>query len=87
MREAKAIKESIRNTKKATKFLSMVATEENFDKMLRNEPQVLHISCHGIHNSPETMGEKGHELIKKEGSFLLLEDKDGSGRLLSTAKI
>ena len=31
MREAKAIKESIRKTSKATKFISLVATEENFD--------------------------------------------------------
>ena len=30
-REAKAIKESIRNTEKEAKFLSMVATEENFE--------------------------------------------------------
>ena len=57
MREAKAIKESIKKTEKAAKFLSMVATEENFEKMLRKEPQVLHISCHGIHNSPQTMGQ------------------------------
>ena len=31
MKEAKAIKESIKYTGKAAKFLGMVATEENFD--------------------------------------------------------
>ena len=34
-RESKAIKESVKKTGKAAKFLSMVATEENFEKMLR----------------------------------------------------
>ena len=46
-REAKTIKKALKNTGQNIRYMSMVATEDNFSEMLRLNPQVLHISCHG----------------------------------------
>ena len=86
MKEAKAIKESIKYTGKAAKFLGMVATEENFDQMLRKDPKVLHISCHGIQNTKKTIS-FSLQAEQNEDTFLLFEGKEGDGRVLSAAKI
>ena len=82
--EAKAIKDSIRQTNNACAFKSMVLTQSNFIEMLKkgNQPKMLHISCHGIECSFETLGYSYHER-KQEGNFLLFENQFGEGELVS----
>ena len=48
MAEKHTIKQCISEANQAIRFRSMVATQEKFSEMLSLEPQVLHISCHGI---------------------------------------
>ena len=43
---------------------------------------MLHISCHGIECSLETMGSNYHD-FKHEGDFLLFENNVGEGELVS----
>ena len=66
--EKRYIKEAIRESHKAIKFKSKVATKENFSDMLRSGPRILHISCHGRINN-----------ITKE-SCLLFEDQYEPGK-------
>ena len=54
--------------------------------MLRKDPKILHISCHGIVNKKETINGISSK-NQNEESFLLFEGKEGDGRLLSFAKI
>ena len=56
----------------------MVATQNNLSEMLQLKPQVLHISCHGIEKSGGTSLTKD-----EENRFLLLEDDNGMGKLVS----
>ena len=56
----------------------MVATQENFSEMLLLEPQILHISCHGIEKK---QGMSAY--TKGENNFLLLEKETGEGELVS----
>ena len=65
--EIKHIKGAIRDSAKAIKFKSKVATKENFADMLRAGPRILHISCHG-------------QVSKSNESCLVLEDKNEPGK-------
>ena len=56
----------------------MVATEDNFQEMLRLRPQILHISCHG-HEMKQKMSIRNDD----ESRFLLLETENGMGKLVS----
>jgi len=50
--------------------------------MLNLKPKALHISCHGIKNSEQTIG-LDYKAYKKDGDFLLLERDNGEGELVS----
>lgn len=67
---------------KSVKYLASVATRSNFIEMLNRRPKCLHISCHGIKNSEETIG-VNHASLKDEGDFLLLENESFQGEPVS----
>ena len=64
-------------------FRSSVATEDNFIEMMGREPQVLHISCHGLHIPLRTKG-FGYEDTMEDENFLLFETTTGEGQMIST---
>ena len=84
LQEAKAIKDSIKKSGQDVSFKSTVLTQNNFIEMLKKgkAPKMLHISCHGIECSQETMGYQYHER-KQDGNFLLFENNFGEGELVS----
>ena len=84
LQEAKAIKDSIRESGQEVSFKSKVLTQSNFSDILTKgkAPKMLHISCHGIECSKETMGSNYHD-AKREGNFLLFENNIGEGELVS----
>ena len=45
-------------------------------------PKVLHISCHGVRNTVTTMG-MNFNANQDQGHFLLFENAQGDGELLS----
>ena len=59
-------------------FKSSVATEDNFIEMMGRTPQVLHISCHGLHIPARTKN-FGYEDTMEEENFLLFETNTGEG--------
>ena len=68
--EMNEIKLAAMNSGKHIKLLSSVATVDTFSAMLRRKPRCLHISCHGIKNSPE---EPQGNFNGNDGNFLLFE--------------
>jgi len=46
--EENNIKQALYDSNKAIKFKSQVATLDNLVEMLKNEPRILQISCHGL---------------------------------------
>ena len=84
MAEKHTIKHCISEANQAIRFRSMVATQEKFSEMLSLEPQVLHISCHGI-------GKKTQNLInlaeEDEKNYLLFEKHTGEGELVSQKEL
>ena len=59
MSECKMIKDTLKQTNKAIKFQSKVASKSNFENMINDKPVILHISCHGIVSAKQkatTMG-------------------------------
>ena|ERR1719438_95524 len=63
-------------------FKSMVATKQSFTEMLEIEPQILHISCHGIEKE---QGMNAH--ASGDNKFLLLEKETGEGELVSEKEL
>ena len=70
----------------AIKFQMSVATKALFEDMIAKAPLVLHISCHGIQNTPRTM-RANWQSVKDEGDFLLFETNEGAGELVSCKKL
>ena len=62
-KEEEKIIEALYESGKAYKFKSMVATKMNFREMMKLQPSILHISCHGITNEKE--------------EYLIFEREDG----------
>jgi hypothetical protein len=54
--------------------------------MIRLEPKVLHISCHGIRNELHTM-RLNFDGVKEDGHFLLFENSYGAGELVSAKQL
>lgn len=63
-----------------------MATKSNFEEMLALAPMILHISCHGIDNTQQTM-RANYEEVKEEGNFLLFETFEGAGELVSAKQL
>ena len=55
--------------------------------MLRKDPKILHISCHGIVSDKKETINCISSKNQNDESFLLFEGKEGDGILLSAAKI
>ena len=79
-KESKTIKKALEESKKQVIFQSKVATKSNFVETMSKKPKVLHISCHGIVNSVNTMG-------INPGHFLLFENGQGKGELVSSEQL
>ena len=74
----------MKESKREISFLRLVATKDNFEQMIRKEPKVLHISCHGIkieaRHQPMQLNCDGS---RKEYHYLLFENSYGAGELVS----
>jgi len=74
----------LKESKREINFLRLVATKDNFEQMIRKEPKVLHISCHGIkieaRLQPMQLNYGGS---RKEDHYLLFENSYGAGELVS----
>ena len=81
------IKDTLKQTNKAIKFQSKVATKSNFEQMISQKPVILHISCHGIKNERRTNIGLDYEEVKENGNFLLFESYEGKGELISAKQI
>ncbi len=77
------IKAAAIESKKKIKFLRKVATQANFIEMLTRKPKALHISCHGIKNTQDSIGMMFDE-YKNDGDFLLFETEFAEGELVSS---
>lgn len=64
----------------------MVASKENFELIIRKNPKVLHISCHGIRNEVHTM-RLNYQDVREVGHFLLFENSFGAGELVSAKQL
>ena len=62
--------------------MSKVATRTNFEEALKKKPTILHLSCHGVRNTVNTMGCNFNQ-VAHEGHFLLFENVYGDGELVS----
>ena len=72
------IKDTLKQTNKAIKFQSKVATKSNFEQMIGQKPVILHISCHGIVNERRTNNiGLNLEEAKDSSNFLLFETYEG----------
>lgn len=56
--EAKRIKNKAKKSKKAIIFEKSVLTIKRLLEMLKKDPSIIHISCHGLENSEVTIGRK-----------------------------
>lgn len=54
--------------------------------MLSLKPRALHISCHGIENTREKLGEN-FSYYEAEGDFLLFETDWAEGELVSSQRL
>lgn len=79
MTEGKLLKTAAIESNKGFAFKCAVATQPNFVQMLSKSPKIVHISCHGIQNSPQglTVGKRD------EGDHLLFEHDKLMGELIS----
>ena len=59
-----------------------MATKANFIDTMSKKPNVLHISCHGVRNTVNTMG-FNYNSTADMGHFLLFENEMGQGELVS----
>jgi len=71
------IKKSLENSKNRANYSIKIATPMNFISSLSKNPYILHFIGHGIKTS---------HFYKKE-DYLVLENDDGSGQLISPAKL
>jgi len=55
--------------------------------MLNCQPKAIHISCHGIKNSQDVLGQQGFSEYKDDGDFLLFETKLSDGELVSSKQL
>jgi hypothetical protein len=67
--EFKICRQAAKESGKAVNLLKAVATQANFTEILARSPKGLHISCHGIKNTPQ-LGQG-----KNNGDFLLFENQ------------
>lgn len=54
--------------------------------MLSRKPKALHISCHGIKNTQDAIGQSYYE-YRNDGDFLLFETELGEGELVSAKQL
>ena len=54
--------------------------------MLSRKPKALHISCHGIKNTQDAIGQSFFE-YKNDGDFLLFETELAEGELVSAKQL
>ena len=85
-KEEREIKKALRKSKLKILYQSKVATRDNFEKILRKEPKILHISCHGIRTEVRRM-QANQEEAHEESHHLLFENSYGSGQLVSAKDI
>ena len=75
--EAQKIKTALKESKQQFQFKSMVATRKNFTDMISREPNVLHISCHGLKRKGTSKDDQ------EELNHLLFETEKGLGDLVN----
>ena len=80
--EAKRIKNKAKESHKAIIFQKSVLTTSRLLDILKKEPSVIHISCHGLMNNRDNMGSKFEE-TRDQGNFLIFEKDQGESNLVS----
>lgn len=85
-RESNIIKTAARESARKIKYLRKVATQSNLVDMLSRRPRALHISCHGIKNTQDAIGQQFNE-YKDDGDFLLFETELAEGELVSSKQL
>lgn len=86
LKESKTIKEALQDSEKEVVFRSKVATKNNFADVISLKPSVLHISCHGVRNNQQSMGQN-YSSSQSVGHFLLFENIQGDGDLVSAQEL
>jgi CHAT domain-containing protein len=84
--EAKRIKNKAKESRKAIIFQKSVLTTSRLLEMLKKEPSVIHISCHGLTNIRDNLGSKFEE-TRDQGNFLIFETDQGESNLVSHKKL
>lgn len=80
--EAKRIKNKAKQSRKAIIFEKSVLTTGRLLEIIKKEPSVIHISCHGLMNNRDNMGSKFDE-TRDQGNFLIFETDSGESNLVS----
>ena len=73
-KEEREIKKALRKSKSKVLYQSKVATRDNFEEILRKEPKILHISCHGIRTEVRRNMQANQEEAHEESHHLLFEN-------------
>ena len=67
-------------------FKSSVATDRTFAEMMKENPRILHISCHGLNLTLKKGPVYDKELVEKE-NCLLFEKENGEGHLINSKNL
>ena len=67
-------------------FKSSVATDRTFAEMMKENPRILHISCHGLNLTLKQGPVYDKELVEKE-NCLLFEKENGEGHLINSKNL
>ena len=81
--EKRTIKSIIKDSKKEINFKSSVATDKAFTEMMKENPRILHISCHGLNLTLKHGPNYDPEMVEKE-HCLLFEKENGEGHLINS---
>jgi len=76
-KESKKIKQRARESGKAVVFHKTLLTTNHLLDLIKKEPSVLHICCHGLLNTENNLA------TQKDGNYMVFESENGCGHSVS----